>query len=78
MGELLEFQGLPSDVHHCTSHREGEWVTWRCPHCEGYERSYNWHTGEMRINRGNSVAQHTGMNSRQQNMEALQRGLVDN
>ena len=73
MGEL-NFEGLPSDIHHCTSHREGEWITWRCPHCEGYERRYNLNTGEMRVKRGNSSAQHTGASTRDQNMEALQRG----
>ncbi len=72
MGEL-HFDGLPSDIHHCTSHREGEWITWRCPQCDGYERRYNLNTGEMRVNRGNSEAQHTGMSTREQNMEALQR-----
>ncbi|GAB4496096.1 MAG: hypothetical protein OHK0019_27160 [Saprospiraceae bacterium] len=75
MEESLRFEGLPSDVHHCTSHREGEWITWRCPHCEDYERRYNWQTGEMHVKKGNSTAQHTGMSSREQNMEALQRGL---
>ena len=78
MGELLEFQGLPTDVHHCTSHREGEWITWRCPHCERYERRFNWQTGEMRVLRGNSAAQHTGMSTREQNMEALQRVVALN
>lgn len=77
-GGSLQFEGLPSDIHHCTSHREGEWITWRCPHCEGYERRYNWQTGEMRVNRANSAAQHTGVSTRTQNMEALQRGLADN
>lgn len=70
----IEFGGLPSDIHHCTSHREGEWIIWRCPQCEGYERRYNWKTREMRIKRGNSEAQHTGMNTGMQNMEALKRG----
>jgi hypothetical protein len=72
MGEItLHFDSLPADVHECTSHREGEWITWRCPHCDGYERRYNWQTGEMRIRRGNSTAQHTGLSSREQNMDGL-------
>lgn len=74
----LHFDGLPSDVHHCTSHRDGEWITWRCPHCEGYERRLNWKTGEMRINRGNSTAQHAGVNDREQNMDGLQRVIFQN
>ena len=73
-GGNIQFEGLPSDIHHCTSHRDGDWIIWRCPRCEGYERRYNWRTTEMRVKRGNSEAQHTGMSTREQNMEALQRG----
>jgi|GEM_PF-793590 len=76
--ESLQFRGLPTDVHECTSHREGEWITWRCPHCEGYERRLNWQTGEMLVRRGNSGAQHTGMSTREQNMEGLRKGLALN
>ncbi|MCB0576138.1 MAG: hypothetical protein KDC61_16405, partial [Saprospiraceae bacterium] len=61
-----------------TSHRDGEWIIWRCPQCEGYERRLNWNTGEMSVRRGDSTAQHTGFSTREQNMEALQRGLPQN
>jgi hypothetical protein len=71
MGEF-KFQGLPSDVHHCTSHRDGEWITWRCPLCNGYERRLNWKTGKMQVTRNGSTAQHTGFSNREQNLEALQ------
>lgn len=76
--EKIHFDGLPSDVHHCTSHRDGEWITWRCPHCEGYERRLNWKTGEMRVKRGNSTAQHAGVNNREQDMDGLQRVIFQN
>jgi hypothetical protein len=70
MGKF-EFSNLPEATHHCTSHRDGDWVIWRCPHCQGYERRLHLRTGEMRINRGHSTAQHTGANTGATNMEAL-------
>ncbi|MCA0235495.1 MAG: hypothetical protein LCH81_03855 [Bacteroidetes bacterium] len=67
------FSHAPSQSqHYCTSHREGEWIVWRCPHCSDYERRMNWQTGEMRIKRGASTAQHIGASTKAQNMEALQ------
>lgn len=72
MGEI-SFHGLPEETHHCTSHREGDWIVWRCPHCDLYERRYNWQTGEMRVRRGNADVPHTGMSTSVQNMEALTR-----
>lgn len=76
--DTLTFKGMPSDVHHCTSHREGDWMIWRCPHCADYERRMNWQTGEMHIRRGQSTAQHTGLSTKTQNMEALQRSTSFN
>jgi hypothetical protein len=72
MGDL-SFQNLPSETHHCTSHREGEWITWRCPHCQDYERRLNWATGEMQVRRGDSEANHVGVSTKERNMEALTR-----
>ncbi len=69
------FSNLLTDVHQCTSHRQGEWITWRCPHCAGYERRYNWVTGEMRLKRGGATAQHMGASTQAENMEALQQVL---
>jgi len=77
MGEL-HFQGLPTDVHHCTSHRDGDWIIWRCPHCEGFERKFNFVTEEMWVRRGNSRARHTGSIVNDQNMTALRNGLSPN
>ena len=74
MGEF-SFKGLPEETHHCTSHRDGDWIVWRCPYCEGYERKMNWRTGEMKVKRGGSEAQHTGASTKGQNMEPLTRGL---
>lgn len=76
--ESVQFGGLPSDVHECTSHRDGDWITWRCPHCEEYERRFNWQTGEMHVQRGNATAQHTGMSTREQNMEGLSKIIAFN
>jgi len=72
MGEIT-FTGLPEETHHCTSFRDGDWIVWRCPHCERYERRLNGRTGEMKIARGGSEARHTGMSNQAQNMEALTR-----
>lgn len=55
------FDGLPQNVHPCTSHREGDWIIWRCAQCAGYERRLNWSTGEMRVKRGGSEARHAGI-----------------
>ncbi|MBX2891299.1 MAG: hypothetical protein KF734_10255 [Saprospiraceae bacterium] len=78
MSELLHVEGLPSDIHECTSHRDGEWITWRCPHCKDYERRLNWKTGEMNVRRGRSTAQHIGMSTREQNLEGLRRVVHHN
>ncbi len=74
----IRFDNLPTDVHQCTSHRQGDWVTWRCPHCAGYERRYNFVTGEMQVKRGGATAQHTGASTQSENMEALQQVLALN
>jgi len=72
MGEI-SFLNLPEETHHCTSHREGDWIVWRCPQCDRYERRLNARTGEMKTQRGGSEARHTGMSTSVQNMEALTR-----
>ena len=61
----------PPTEHECTSHREGDWVIFRCPLCPGYERRFNWVTGEMQVDRGGSTALHSGLSTRKENMEAL-------
>ena len=70
----LEFYGLPADVHHCTAHRDGEEIVWRCPLCEGYERRLNVNTGAMTA-KGKTGAMHTGCSTRAQNMEGLTKNL---
>jgi len=77
MGEIT-FLNLPEETHHCTSHREGDWIVWRCPQCDRYERRLNARTGEMKTTRGGSEARHTGMSTAVQNMEALTRIQSDN
>lgn len=71
--ENLDIHGLAPDHHQCTSHREGDWITWKCPYCRGYERKMNWKTGEMRLKTGGSQALHSGSSTKESNMEALTR-----
>lgn len=76
---MIEFEGLSENIHYCTSHIDKDWIVWRCPHCEGYERRLNWKTGEMRVNRGNSLAQHTGTNQGKDNIsEPLTKNISEN
>ena len=37
------------DSHTCESYRDGDWIVFLCPQCEGYERRMNWRTGEMKV-----------------------------
>lgn len=58
-------------VHHCTSHREGDFIIWRCPLCKDYERRFNWRTGQMTCTGKDDGTIHTGTSSDKSNMEAL-------
>lgn len=68
----------PIPLHHCTSHTEGNWTVWRCPLCAGYERRFNWVTGERLVSKGGSTALHTGMADGGNGMAALTTGLCNN
>ena len=57
-------------IHHCTSFREGDWVVFRCPQCEGYERRFHLVTLEMKV-KGQNEHLHTGTNTGGENMAAL-------
>ncbi len=37
------------DSHECESYRDGDWIVFLCPKCEGYERRLNWRTGDMKV-----------------------------
>jgi Zn finger protein HypA/HybF involved in hydrogenase expression len=52
----------PQDVefHQCQATREGDWIVFRCPKCNGYERRLNWRTGEMTSRNVNVQVLHTG------------------
>lgn len=70
---------VPNDmVHHCTSHREGDLIIWRCPLCPSYERRFNWKTGEMKCVGNEGGAVHVGTSSEQSNMEALTMNMHNN
>ncbi len=56
----IEFSNLDPDTHVCTSHRQGDVITWTCPHCPGYIRTYNEKTGVLYVDRAGSTANHTG------------------
>jgi len=71
MTPLLTILGLPADVHQCTSHRDGEWIIWRCPLCSGYERRFNWSTGQMTCTGLPDGVVHTGISSQASNIKAL-------
>jgi len=56
---MIEFQNLSEETHHCTSFRDGDWIVWRCPHCQNYERRFNLMTSTMSI-KGKNDFTHTG------------------
>lgn len=56
---MIEFQNLSNESHHCTTHREGDWIVWRCPFCHNYERRLNIKTNQMTV-RGKTDYQHVG------------------
>ena len=37
----IEFSGIPAGSHKCTSEVQGDWVVFRCEHCQDYERRIN-------------------------------------
>jgi len=66
------------DTHHCTSHIDGDWVVWRCPHCLGYERRLNLLTGKMAV-KGKTDFQHQGSNDGKSNIShPLTKNLSEN
>lgn len=78
MRMFIHFNDTMPGAHHCTSHREGDLIIWRCPLCPNYERRFNWKTGEMKCvgNEGGIV--HVGTSSEQSNMEALTMNMHNN
>lgn len=48
------------EVHHCESHRDGDWITYFCPLCPDYERRINWRTGEVTIRTSTPEILHDG------------------
>ncbi len=49
------------ETHQCTAHRDGDWVTFRCPECRDYVRRMNLKTGEMTSTKSKSPYKHTGL-----------------
>ena len=50
----------PEDPHYCTSYREGDWIVWKCPLCDRYERKLNVLTSEMQVT-GKNEFKHIGI-----------------
>lgn len=64
-------------IHQCTSYHKGDETVWKCPQCPEYERTFNWLTNRMRV-KGQNEHLHTGMNTGEQNLEALTENLCQN
>ena len=60
MMEINFNAGTDPDAHQCESYREGDWIIFRCPQCEEYERRINWRTGEMSVANSESGINHQG------------------
>lgn len=38
--------------HPCTARREGDWIIFTCPQCDGYERRLNIRSGKISLSPG--------------------------
>ena len=57
----INFGNMDDDAHKCYGEQEGDWVVFRCPVCEDYERRINLKTGEMKSQYDkDNVTQHHG------------------
>lgn len=57
----ITFQPATGEIHHCTGHREGDWLIFICPVCkEDYIRRINLVTGEMIFPKSTNKILHTG------------------
>ncbi len=56
----VSFNGVSENSHKCYGEMEGDWVVFRCPVCEDYERRVNFKTGEMKshYNEDNLIPHH--------------------
>jgi len=61
MDHLSDYHEDDVDTHQCESYRDGDWIVFLCPKCEGYERRLNWRSGEMKVrDRSDQNIRHTG------------------
>lgn len=49
------------EKHECTVNREGDWVVFRCPICQDYERRIHLVTGKMVSNKTLNPINHSGL-----------------
>ena len=69
----IDFFDLPADVHHCTSFVDGDWIVFRCPLCQQYERRINFATGQMKAKGNFSEIRHTGaITGQKENLSGLE------
>jgi hypothetical protein len=47
--------------HKCKGSLEGDWIVFKCPICQDYERRINRTTGEMKVFNQRSFINHSGM-----------------
>jgi hypothetical protein len=57
----IDFSPKPGyNNHECDAVTEGDWVVFRCPMCQDYERRINVVTGETRVKNPSSSVSHSG------------------
>lgn len=49
-----------AEQHECESHRDGDWIIFRCPVCQEYERRINWRTGDTKVKDSDPNINHSG------------------
>lgn len=59
------------EIHFCTSTRDGNLITWKCPHCPEYERTLDLETGKMTVRKGPQKALHVGTSDPHHNIAAI-------
>jgi hypothetical protein len=57
----IEFSSFSNNEQHkCESFRDGDWIVFRCPVCQDYERRINWRTGDTKVKNSVPDINHSG------------------
>jgi RNase P subunit RPR2 len=59
MKKKVKLLDLGAERHVCEVEKNGDWVIYTCPNCD-YVRRFNPKTGDMKVERGNELALHSG------------------